>query len=113
MDDNNEDAHLSEASQLSISPTGPLKPARRSVKEKLKKQSTVVSRKSVRELFKAHASRNATDIKHGSVQHNTKKMSIEVPAEPNIELQPGSAEGDITILKFVCMEFQSDDIKKR
>ncbi|KAK9923013.1 hypothetical protein M0R45_031448 [Rubus argutus] len=105
---------MSTLSELSVSPTGPLKSARRSIKEKIKKRSTTVPRKNARALFKKRTT-TATHLMQGRTTLNRPKCNMIAEglfAGPFL-VPVDTAQHDIELLNFIFMVFPSSDLQSR
>lgn len=106
---------MSTVSELSVSPIGPPKPARRSIKEKIKKRSTAVPKKKGRALFKIPATTIATHLMQGRTKLNRPKCNMNTEglfAGPFL-VPADTAQHDIELLNFIFMEFPSSDLQSR
>jgi hypothetical protein len=102
----------SDVSQVSVSPTGPPKQARRSIKEKIKKRSLNISRKVARALFKVRAARNATIMKQGYQKQDTRMSCLGVMAGPFM-VNPGTSSSDIDLFNFIFKRWDSKEVNTR
>lgn len=88
-------------SDCSVSPTLPPKPARRSIKEKMRRRSDKCHKKHIRPLFPKRA--NLSKIRLGRLMNNEGRACKTVRVGP-FNVKPDMSLEDIALLEFIFME---------